>query len=85
MNRMNDFDLNLLRVFDAVWRHGHLGQASRELNVSQPALSHSLKRLRARIGDPLFMKVPDGMQPTASAIWTNTGSSGERCCVRRIT
>jgi hypothetical protein len=47
MNRMNDFDLNLLRVFDAVWRHGHLGQASRELNVSQPALSHSLKRLRS--------------------------------------
>jgi DNA-binding transcriptional LysR family regulator len=67
MNRMNDFDLNLLRVFEAVWRHRHLGQASRELNVSQPALSHSLKRLRARIGDPLFMKVPDGMQPTARA------------------
>jgi DNA-binding transcriptional LysR family regulator len=67
MNLLNDFDLNLLRVFDAVWRHGHLGLASRELNLSQPALSHSLKRLRARIGDPLFMKVPDGMQPTTRA------------------
>src|ERR1700755_2109008 len=67
MNLLNDFDLNLLRVCDAVWRHGHLGLASRELTLSQPALSHSLKRLRARIGDPLFMKVPDGMQPTTRA------------------
>src|SRR5215831_9739970 len=58
---------SILRVFEAVWRHRHLGQASRELSVSQPALSHSLKRLRTRIGDPLFMKVPDGMQPTARA------------------
>jgi DNA-binding transcriptional LysR family regulator len=64
---MDKFDLNLLRVFDAVWRHGHLGLASEELELSQPALSHSLKRLRERIGDPLFVKVPDGMQPTARA------------------
>jgi DNA-binding transcriptional LysR family regulator len=68
MNRMDKFDLNLLRVFDAVWRHAHLGPASKELNVSQPALSHSLKRLREKIGDPLFVKVPRGMQATARAV-----------------
>jgi DNA-binding transcriptional LysR family regulator len=65
---MDKFDLNLLRVFDAVWRHGHLGLASEELELSQPAVSHSLKRLRERIGDPLFVKVSNGMQPTARAV-----------------
>ena len=64
---MDKFDLNLLRVFDAVWRHGRLRLASEELELSQPALSHSLKRLREGIGDPLFVKVPTGMQPTARA------------------
>jgi DNA-binding transcriptional LysR family regulator len=67
MNRSDKFDLNLLRAFDAVWRHGRLGPACRELNISQPALSHSLKRLREQLGDPLFLKVPNGMQPTARA------------------
>ena len=68
MNGMNEFDLNLLRVFDAVWRHGRLRLASEELELSQPALSHSLKRLRQGIGDPLFVKAPTGMQPTARAV-----------------
>ena len=68
MNRSDKLDLNLLRVFDAVWRHARLGAASKELNVSQPALSHALNRLRERIGDPLFVKVPTGMQATARAV-----------------
>jgi DNA-binding transcriptional LysR family regulator len=67
MKRSVKFNLNLLHVFDAVWRHGRLGPASRELNISQPALSHSLKRLREQLGDPLFLKVPNGMQATARA------------------
>jgi DNA-binding transcriptional LysR family regulator len=68
MNEMNDFDLNLLRVFDAVWREGHLGRAAEELGLSQPAMSHALKRLRERIGDPLFLKVRSGMQPSPRAV-----------------
>jgi DNA-binding transcriptional LysR family regulator len=68
MNEMNKLDLNLLTVFDAVWRHKHLGLASEELELSQPALSHALKRLRGKIGDALFVKVPAGMQPTARAV-----------------
>src|SRR5882672_3684552 len=68
MSSMNNFDLNLLRVFDAVWRHGHLGLASKELELSQPALSHALRRLREGIGDPLFVKVSKGMQPSARAV-----------------
>jgi DNA-binding transcriptional LysR family regulator len=65
---MDNFDLNLLRIFDALWRHGHLGHASEELELSQPALSHSLKRLREQIGDVLFVKAHNGMQPSARAV-----------------
>lgn len=65
---MTNFDLNLLRIFDALWRHGHLGHASEELELSQPALSHSLKRLREQLGDVLFVKAHSGMQPSARAV-----------------
>ncbi|HSV78133.1 MAG TPA: LysR family transcriptional regulator [Ramlibacter sp.] len=65
---MDQFDLNLLRTLDALSRHRHLGRAAEELGVSQPALSHSLKRLREQLGDPLFVKTPGGMQPSARAV-----------------
>lgn len=65
---MDNFDLNLLRIFDSLWRHRHLGRASDELGVSQPALSHSLKRLRAQIGDVLFVKARNGVQPSSRAV-----------------
>jgi DNA-binding transcriptional LysR family regulator len=79
---MDKFDLNLLRAFDAVWRHGHLGVASEELELSQPALSYSLKRLRESIGDPLFVKVPDGMQPTARAVHLAPIVQSMLACIR---
>lgn len=65
---MDQFDLNLLRTLDALWRHRHLGRAAEELKVSQPALSHALKRLRDQLGDPLFVKTQSGMQPSARAV-----------------
>jgi DNA-binding transcriptional LysR family regulator len=65
---MNTFDLNLLRVFDAVWRHGHLGRAAAELQLTQSTLSHALARLREQIGDPLFVRTGHGMQPSARAV-----------------
>lgn len=65
---MDQFDLNLLRILDGLWRHRHLGRAAEELGMSQPALSHSLKRLRDQLGDPLFVKAPNGMQPSARAV-----------------
>jgi DNA-binding transcriptional LysR family regulator len=68
MNKMDNFDMNLLRVFDAVWRQGHLGRAAEELGLSQPAMSHSLKRLREQLDDPLFLKVRTGMQPSPRAV-----------------
>jgi DNA-binding transcriptional LysR family regulator len=68
MSQIDNFDLNLLRIFDSLWRHRHLGRASEELGVSQPALSHSLKRLREQIGDALFIKSRNGVQPSSRAV-----------------
>jgi DNA-binding transcriptional LysR family regulator len=65
---MENFDLNLLRVFDALQRHGHLGRAAQELDLSQPAVSYALKRLREDLGDALFVKTRSGMQPTPRAM-----------------
>ncbi|MBP0630266.1 LysR family transcriptional regulator [Cupriavidus sp. AcVe19-1a] len=68
MNEMDNFDMNLLRVFDALWRHGHLGRAAEEIGVSQPAMSHALQRMRDQLGDPLFLKVRTGMQPSPRSV-----------------
>lgn len=64
---MDNFDLNLLRVFDALHRHGHLGKVAQELELSQPAISYSLKKLRDELGDALFVKTRQGMEPTPRA------------------
>ena len=61
---MDNLDLNLIPVLDAIVRHRHLGQAASELGMSQPGISYALKRLRLHFGDPLFIRTRAGMQPT---------------------
>jgi DNA-binding transcriptional LysR family regulator len=61
------FDLNLLVVFGALLETRHVGRAARSLGLSQPAVSHALARLRAALGDPLFVRVPRGIAPTRRA------------------
>jgi len=60
-------DLNLLLVFEAVYLDRNLTQAGERLNLSQPAVSNALKRLRDKLQDPLFIRTADGMVPTAYA------------------
>src|SRR5476651_777142 len=60
-------DLNLLVVFDAVMQERNATRAAERLNMSQPAVSHALGRLRAALGDELFVRTPDGMEPTPQA------------------
>jgi len=70
MNNMHngDLDLNLLPVFDALIRVKNVSRAAEELDMSQSAVSHALKRLRTFFGDPLFLKTGSGMQPTPRAL-----------------
>ncbi|MDZ5460561.1 LysR family transcriptional regulator [Azohydromonas lata] len=64
-------DLNLLRVFDAVMAEGSLTRAATALSMTQPALSHALKRLHQAVGEDLFTRTARGMQPTphAQTLW----------------
>ena len=68
MKDLAGFDLNLLRVFDAVARERHVTRAAARLNLSQPAVSNALNRLRAALGDELFLRAPHGVEPTSLAL-----------------
>lgn len=62
------FDLNLLRVLDALFIEQNVGRAAARLRLSQPATSNALARLREAIGDPLFVRGRQGMVPTPRAL-----------------
>lgn len=61
---MKRFDLNLLNTFDALWRERNVTRAAQRLNVTQPAVSNALSRLRDTFGDELFIRTPTGVEPT---------------------
>lgn len=58
-------DLNLLVLFETVLEEGHVGRAAARLNLSASAVSHGLGRLRQLLKDPLFLRTPKGVVPTA--------------------
>lgn len=64
-------DLNLFRVFSAIYKERSLTRAADRLCVSQSAVSHSLTKMRDQLGDPLFIREPKGVTPTAFSklIW----------------
>jgi DNA-binding transcriptional LysR family regulator len=61
-------DLNLLVVFQALLAERHVGRAAKRLALTQSAASHALGRLRVLFGDPLFVRHPKGIEPTARAL-----------------
>ena len=60
-------DLNLLRVLDALLRARSVSRAAEDLDMSQPATSYALAKLRKLFGDPLFLRAARGMRPTPRA------------------
>ena len=64
---IKDLDLNLLRLFDAVWRTRSVSLAAQQLGMSQPAASQGLARLRTVLGDALFERAGSGVRPTPRA------------------
>jgi len=60
-------DLNLLSVFQEVYRERQISSAARRLGLSQSAVSNALARLRRSFGDELFVRTASGMQPTPLA------------------
>jgi len=62
------FDLNLLRVLDALLREGSTVRAGHLVGLSQPAVSAALGRLRHALGDPLFIRQGQKLVPTSFAL-----------------
>jgi DNA-binding transcriptional LysR family regulator len=62
--RPSALDLNLLKVFEAVFRERHLTRAADALSLTPSAVSHAMRRLRAHLGDPLFRREGHDMVPT---------------------
>lgn len=65
---MIEIDLNLLRVFDTLVEVRSVTRAAGKLGLTQSAVSHALARLRGALDDPLFVRAPGGLQPTARAL-----------------
>jgi len=62
-----DWDLNLLRIFDAVLAERSITRAAERLGLAQPTVSNALARLRRLTGDALFVRTREGMAPTPHA------------------
>lgn len=65
--RLEKIDLNLFVVFDALYRERSVSRAAMALNLTQPAVSNALARLRATFDDQLFTRVKGGVAPTPVA------------------
>ena len=64
----SDLDGHLLQLLLAVVEEGSITRAAHRLGVTQSAVSHLLDKLRAIVGDPLFVKSGRGIVPTARAL-----------------
>jgi DNA-binding transcriptional LysR family regulator len=64
MTNIARLDLNLLVVLEAIYSAGGVTRAAERLNLSQPAISHALSRLRGMFDDPLFSRHGHALVPT---------------------
>lgn len=67
MTNLNAIDLNLFVAFDVIYAERNLTRASEVLNITQPAVSNTLARLRMTFGDRLFVRTGNAMVPTPVA------------------
>ncbi|MBO9697799.1 MAG: LysR family transcriptional regulator [Sphingopyxis sp.] len=68
MNNLRGVDLNLLVILDALLAERHVSRTASRLNMSQPAVSHALARLRHLFDDPLLIRRDGRLVPSAKAI-----------------
>ncbi|MDV6328427.1 LysR family transcriptional regulator [Idiomarina sp. Sol25] len=68
MNTIKDIDLNLLVYLDVLLREKNVTRAAAQLNITQPAMSNGLKRLRNLLNDPILVRTSEGMVPTQRAL-----------------
>jgi len=66
---LRNIDLNLLVVLDALLTEKHVTRTGVRLHLSQPAISHSLNKLRLLLDDPLLIR--QGNEVVLSALAQN--------------
>jgi DNA-binding transcriptional LysR family regulator len=64
---IDNIDLNLLRLFDAVYQTGNVSRAAERLNLTQPTASQGIARLRLLLDDALFERTAGGVRPSPRA------------------
>jgi DNA-binding transcriptional LysR family regulator len=64
---LSRIDLNLLVLFHVVHEERHVARAAERLSLTPSAVSHGLGRLRRLLNDPLFLRTPKGVVPSARA------------------
>jgi DNA-binding transcriptional LysR family regulator len=65
---LHGIDLNLLVAFDALMAERSVTRAGTRIGRTQPAMSAALSRLRNLLKDELFIRSPNGLQPTPRAL-----------------
>lgn len=65
---LSKLDLNLLVYLDVLLRERNVTRAAEQLNITQPAMSNGLRRLRTMLKDPLLVRTRSGMEPTERAL-----------------
>lgn len=76
-------DLNLLELFESIWRTRNLTATGERLGLSQPTVSRGLARLRQTYGDELFVRQQRGVEPTPFAAMLAEPVSAALAIVRR--
>ncbi|MBY0268462.1 MAG: LysR family transcriptional regulator [Burkholderiales bacterium] len=69
---IRELDFGLLQCFTTLMKERSVSKSALRLELSQPAVSHSLARLRRLFDDPLLIKIRGGMTPTARALELET-------------
>ena len=65
---LRGIDLNLLVLLDALIEHHNVTRAADRMQMSQPAMSRALGRLRKLLNDPILVRGGEGLRPTPRAI-----------------
>lgn len=65
---LRDIDMNLLVIFHQLLLDRNVSAAADKLDLTQPAVSNALKRLRTLLKDELFTRTSRGMEPTPFAM-----------------
>jgi len=68
MSSIAQVDIKLLQCLSSLLKYKNVSLAADEMNITQPAMSRNLSKLRNIFNDPLFVRTAKGMEPTNRAI-----------------